>query len=212
MTLLIPYASLEASPWKNGGGTTTEIAISPAVASLDNFDWRISLATVASSGPFSVFPGIDRSLALIDGPGMILDVDLDSRYVLSEDEPLIEFDGESQVVATLALAGSATTDFNVMTRRARCHHRLGRRSLSGMSEFAPRGDFTVLFLAEGDSLAVSSDAERIGLVRYDAVVFDNTDVWTLEAGQATVFVVDIFLKRDQEPDPTANERSEHEPS
>jgi len=195
MTLLIPYASLVAAPWKNGGGTTTEIAISPAVASLDNFDWRISLATVASSGPFSFFPGIDRTLALVDGPGMILDVDFDSRYVLSEEEPVVEFAGESQVVATLALSGATTTDFNVMTRRVSCHHRLGRRSLSGISEFAPRGDFTVLFLAEGDSLAVSSDAERIGLVRYDAVVFDSTDVWTLEAGQATVFVVDIFLNR-----------------
>ena len=196
MTLLIPYASLEASPWKNGGGSTTEIAISPSVASLDNFDWRISLATVASSGPFSSFPGIDRTLALVEGPGMILDVDIDSRYLLSDEEPVLEFAGESQVVATLALSGGPTTDFNVMTRRARCHHRLGRRSLSGMSDFAPRGDFTVLFLAEGDSLAVSSDAERIGLVRYDAVVFDTTDIWTLEAGQATVFVVDIFLNQD----------------
>jgi len=196
MTLLIPYASLEPTPWKNGGGSTTEIAISPAVANLDNFDWRISLATVAADGPFSLFPGIDRSLVLVGGPGMILDVDGDSRYVLSEEEPLVEFAGESKVMATLALAGATTTDFNVMTRRARCHHRVGRRILSGMSQFAPRGDFTVLFLAEGDSLAVSSDAERIGLVRYDAVVFDNTDVWTLEAGQATVFVVDIFLHQD----------------
>jgi environmental stress-induced protein Ves len=122
--------------------------------------------------------------------------DGDSRFVLSEDDPVLEFAGEAQVLATLALAGSATTDFNVMTRRARCSHRLGKRTLSGMSEFAPRGDYTILFLAEGDSLAVSSDAERIGLVRYDAVVFDNTDIWTLEAGQATVFVVDIVLHQD----------------
>lgn len=194
MTLLIPYASLEASPWKNGGGSTTEIAISPAVATLENFDWRISLATIGADGPFSLFPGIDRTLALVDGPGVMLEIDGDSRFLLSEEDPVIEFAGESEVMATLG--GGATTDFNVMTRRTRCHHRLGRRALSGISEFAPRGDFTVLFLAEGDSLAVSSDAERIGLVRYDAVVFDNTDLWTLEAGQATVFVVDIFLNDD----------------
>ena len=196
MTLLIPYASLEPTPWKNGGGTTTEIAISPAVAGLDNFDWRISLATVAADGPFSFFSGIDRTLALVDGPGMLLEIDGDQRFVLGEDDPVFEFAGESRVMATLALAGNPTTDFNVMTRRSRCTHRLGRRTLSGISGFAPRGDYTVLFLAEGDSLAVSSDAERIGLVRYDAVVFDNTDIWTLEAGQATVFVVDIVLNQD----------------
>ena len=82
-----------------------------------------------------------------------------------------------------------------MTRRSRCHHRLGRRVLEGRSDFAPRGDVTILFLAEGDSLSVSSDSERIGLVRYDAVVFDSGAVWQLEAGQATVFVVDIFVNQ-----------------
>ena len=193
MTLLIPYAGLEPAPWKNGGGSTTEIAIAPVGASIDTFDWRISLATIAASGPFSAFPGVDRTLALVDGPGVLLDIGDEGRFVLSEEDPIVEFSGESPVTATLA--GGATTDFNVMTRRARCHHRLGRRVLSGLSEFAPRGDITILFLVEGDSLCVASDSERIGLVRYDAVVFDSGTVWTLEAGQATVFVVDIFFNK-----------------
>ena len=80
-----------------------------------------------------------------------------------------------------------------MTRRARCHHRLGRRSLEGISEFAPRGDVTLLFLAEGESLSVSSDTERIGMVRFDAVIFDTDTVWKLETTEAVVLVVDIFL-------------------
>ena len=193
MTLLIPFAGLEPAPWKNGGGSTTEIAIAPVGASLDKFDWRISLATIAANGPFSAFPGVDRTLALVDGAGVVLDIGNEGRFVLSEDDPIVEFAGESAVMATLTLG--PTTDFNVMTQRDRCHHRLGRRVLSGSSEFAPRGDVTILFLVEGDSLAVCSDSERIGLVRYDAVVFDTDTVWTLEAGQATVFVVDIFLNK-----------------
>ncbi len=194
MTLLIPFASLEASSWKNGGGSTTEIAIAPPGASLDKFDWRISLATIAHGGPFSLFPGVDRTLALVDGPGVILDISDDGRFVLSEDDPIVEFSGDVHVTSTLS--GGPTTDFNVMTRRQRCHHRLGRRVLDGASEFAPRGDITVLFLLDGDSLSVSSDTERIGMVRYDAVVFDTGTVWTLEAVQATVFVVDIFINKE----------------
>ena len=194
MTLLIPFASLEPSPWKNGGGSTTEVAVSPPGAGLDAFDWRISLATIAADGPFSVFPGIDRTLALVDGPGVLLDLGEEGKFSLSEDDPVIEFAGEAQVSASLA--GAPTLDFNVMTRRARCHHRLGRRVLTGLSDFAPRGDMTVLFLAEGDSLSVASDSERIGMVRYDAVVFDGGSVWTLEAAVATVFVVDIFITQD----------------
>eukprot|EP01042_Synura_sphagnicola_P007286 gene7286-9332_t len=33
-------------PWKNGGGTTTEMAVAPEGASLNDFDWRISMAHV----------------------------------------------------------------------------------------------------------------------------------------------------------------------
>ena len=193
MTLLIPFAGLEPAPWKNGGGSTTELAIAPPGASLDKFDWRISLATIAADGPFSLFGGVDRSLALVDGPGVFLEIDEAGRFALDADAPLIEFAGESHVRATLA--GGPSLDFNVMTRRERCHHKLGRRVLDGVSAFAPRGDISILFLAEGDSLSVCSDAERIGLVRYDAVIFDTNTVWTLEAGQATVFVVDIFLNQ-----------------
>lgn len=191
MTMLIPFASLEPSPWKNGGGTTTEIAVYPPDAVLDEFDWRISLATISQDGPFSVFAGIDRTLALIEGPGTNLDFDGDRRFFLSEEDPIVEFAGESSVMATVA--NGPTTDFNVMTRRATCHHRLGRRTLDGISEFAPRGDVTILFLADGESLSVCSDSERIGMVRFDAVVFDTDTVWQLEAGQATVLVIDIFM-------------------
>lgn len=194
MTVLIPYASLEPQLWKNGGGSTTEIAVAPPGAGFDGFDWRISLATIAQDGPFSVFPGIDRTLALVEGPGASLELDGDTVFALSEDEPVIEFPGEAQVVATIA---GPTTDFNVMTRRSRCHHRLGRRRLQGISEFAPRGDFSILFLAEGESLSVSSDAERIGMVRFDAVLFDTDTIWKLETGQATVLVVDVFVEEKE---------------
>ena len=46
----------------------------PEGASLDTFDWRISMARVASDGPFSEFPGIDRTLAVVEGSGMVLTI------------------------------------------------------------------------------------------------------------------------------------------
>ncbi len=62
-------------PWKNGGGETVEIAVFPEGAGFKDFGWRISLASVASDGPFSAFPGIDRTLTVIDGVGIDLVVD-----------------------------------------------------------------------------------------------------------------------------------------
>lgn len=189
MTQLIQYASLRPAPWKNGGGSTTEIALEPKGAGFDEFDWRISLATISQSGPFSVFAGIDRTLALVDGDGVLLDFG-GERFVLSEADPIIEFPGEAAVHATIT--DGVTTDFNVMTRRTRCRHRLEARIVRGVDELRRRSATTLVFLADGESLTVSSASERIALVRYDAVVLESADVWTLEAAMATVFVVDII--------------------
>jgi environmental stress-induced protein Ves len=189
MTQLIQYASLRPAPWKNGGGSTTEIAIRPAGAGLDDFDWRVSLATISQSGPFSSFPGVDRSLALVDGDGVLLDFG-DERFVLSPSEPLIEFAGEDAVHATVT--GALTTDFNVMTRRGRCRHRLEPAVVRGQESLKRRSGSTLLFLADGESLTLSSARERIAMVRYDLVVLEDGDAWTLEASLATVFVVDII--------------------
>ncbi|PZQ36768.1 MAG: hypothetical protein DI559_11770, partial [Ectopseudomonas oleovorans] len=70
-TLLDP-ATARAMPWKNGGGSTVELAISPVGAGLEDFAWRISSAQVAMDGAFSCFPGIDRSLAVLAGNGLYL--------------------------------------------------------------------------------------------------------------------------------------------
>lgn len=192
-TRLIPYANLEAAPWKNGGGSTTEIAVAPHAASFDDFDWRISLARIVQDGPFSAFPGIDRTLALVEGDGVLLDFDGERRVLLSADDPVISFDGGHAIHASLS--GTATLDFNVMTRQGACSHQFGRRMLDGASEFAPRGDVTLLFLAGGDFLDVASGDERIGMVRFDTVAFEAGSTWTLEAGAATVFVVDIYYDK-----------------
>ena len=66
---LVGSSDLVRVPWKNGGGTTAEVAVHPPGAGLDDFDWRISMADVAVDGPFSRFPGVDRTLVLAEGRG-----------------------------------------------------------------------------------------------------------------------------------------------
>jgi environmental stress-induced protein Ves len=195
MTMLIPYAGLSPVPWKNGGGSTTQIAVFPPDAGFEDFDWRVSLATIAEDGAFSEFPGVERTLALVDGHGMTLEVDGEPT-LLSKAEPVAAFDGESHVVAKLNRGPS--TDFNVMTRLERCYHQFGRRVLSGESRFIARAPITVVFLAEGDSLELCSDDQRINMVRYDAVLLDQGTTWTLQAGQGTIFIADIHYYDSEE--------------
>ena len=42
-------------PWRNGGGTTSEIVVEPGPGG--RFHFRLSIADVEASGPFSGFPG-----------------------------------------------------------------------------------------------------------------------------------------------------------
>ena len=66
---VIKFAELKTIPWKNGGGTTREIA---ALRENENLIWRLSVADVASDGPFSIFPGLTRILTVIEGNGLLL--------------------------------------------------------------------------------------------------------------------------------------------
>lgn len=192
MSILIPFAGLSSSPWKNGGGSTIEVAVEPPGAGIGAFDWRISLATIAQDGPFSFFPGVDRTLALLDGASLTLDID-GTRHTLADSEArTLSFPGEAAVSAITH--DGASIDFNVMTRRAVCQHKFGRRLVDGSARFSPGGQRSVLFLAAGESLSIRSDNERIGLVRFDAVVFEPGKLWTLEGVDATVFIVDIYMR------------------
>ena len=108
-------SSLPAMPWKNGGGTTQEIASWPHGAALDSFGWRVSIATIAAAGPFSVFAGIDRSITLLEGDGVRLFTH-DGRVEHRLDVPHrpFAFSGDDAIDCTLL--GGASNDFNVMTR------------------------------------------------------------------------------------------------
>ena len=114
---IIRAGDCKTTPWRNGGGSTTEIAIGPPGASLDDFDWRISMARVASDGPFSDFAGIDRTLAVVKGNGLVLTTGKNAPVILSSGAYPVSFSGDASTSARLT-AGEIT-DLNVMTRRGR---------------------------------------------------------------------------------------------
>jgi environmental stress-induced protein Ves len=109
-------AELPATPWKNGGGSTREIACCPPGAGLHSFDWRVSIATIDRSGPFSVFAGVDRCIVLLAGDGVALDAP-QAGWQHRLDSPLQPFTFSGDDAVDCTLLGGTSTDFNVMTRR-----------------------------------------------------------------------------------------------
>lgn len=118
-------------PWKNGGGITTEIWVSPPGSGLAGapFQWRVSIADVAADGPFSKFPGFDRHIMLLDGQGMRLDTEENGSIDLALYRPAA-FSGDWAV--TGKLVDGPVRDFNLMVAR-----HFGRGSLACQRLTAP---------------------------------------------------------------------------
>ncbi|MEI7029829.1 HutD family protein [Streptomyces pratensis] len=167
-------------PWRNGGGLTREIAAFPEGAGADGFDWRVSLADVTADGPFSSFPGVDRTLTVVEGAGMDLVVGGEHHIV---DEPLWPHDFPGDLPTDGFLLGGPVVNLNVMRRRDRA--RAETAVVCGTVRLLPPPGGTVLAVSLDDG-AVLEDAD-IRLERYDAVLAAGESPGVLRTmGQAVV--------------------------
>jgi environmental stress-induced protein Ves len=110
---LLPAAARQWVKWKNKGGLTSEVATGPDGAGVDDFGWRVSIARIERDGPFSMFPGVDRTLIMLAGGPLILSVAGREITLYAGDDPF-EFDGAEPVEARVE---STATVLNVMARR-----------------------------------------------------------------------------------------------
>ncbi|MEU1126263.1 HutD family protein [Streptomyces sp. NPDC005899] len=173
-------ADREATFWRNGGGVTREIAASGAAGGA--FDWRVSLADVTADGPFSSFPGIDRTLTVVEGEGMDLLVDGEHHIV---DEPLWphDFPGDRETYGHL-LHGPVV-NLNVMYRRDRVP--ASTAVVRGTVRLIPPRGGTVVAVALEDGAVLEGPVpgETFGggtslrLRRYDAVLAAGTPAGVL---------------------------------
>lgn len=110
--LILSPDDYRIQPWANGRGRTVELWRIERDGAL----WvRLSMARVDQNGPFSLFPGIERNLTVISGPGFRLTgagLDLTCAPL----QP-VAFPGDVPVTASGTDAGGSE-DVNVMTARA----------------------------------------------------------------------------------------------
>lgn len=186
---ILRAADYRVMPWKNGGGTTTEIAVFPDGAGLDDFDWRISMAKVETSGPFSSFAGIDRTLSVLGGEGIVLNIAGQPTARLTAASAPLAFPGD--VPTGAALIGGPIADLNVMTRRGRMTHRVERRPLSGEIRIAPRAD-TTLILAVGSGFTLfTDDAPDFGPLDTLILDRDSPELRLQPKGRGQLFVIEL---------------------
>jgi environmental stress-induced protein Ves len=162
---ILRNSDLRRMTWKNGGGETAEVAVFPPSASLETFGWRISMATVSADGAFSVFPGIDRTLVLLNGAGMRLRIDGEPEVTLTTETAPLAFPADAQTTASLV--HGPIIDLNVMTRRGQFRHSVEKLIIGEMQTVGPDAGI-VMLLSLGDIRAGSST-----LGRFDALFVER---------------------------------------
>lgn len=177
---LIPRDSLVATPWKNGGGVTRQIACFPPESGLDDFHWRISTAEVSQDGAFSRFEGVDRRLYLLEGTGLDLDFGGEATRRLRTGEH-IDFAGEAAVNGRLV--DGPVTDLNIMVRRGRLRLRAERLTVEGTGDVTHAWGTAVLFVLAGE-IAVADRQAR----RFDTVLLDRREKVTI-GGAAEILMI-----------------------
>jgi uncharacterized protein len=166
----LPAEGYRRMPWKNGAGTTTEVAVFPAGASLDEFEWRLAIADLDRSGPFSSFPGVDRLLTVLPPGRVSLTIDGVARAMAPLE--VVRFAGESQVSASLA-AGPAR-DLNLMLRRGRVDASIEAITLDGELRVPLDGRPMVLCAIEG-SVRLELGDESAALEAPNCALVESAD-------------------------------------
>ncbi len=166
---VVRYSQAPSTPWKNGLGLTRQLAIHPHGATTECFEWRISIARLDQSADFSLFPGIERCLAVLEGE-MTLQRDSSAPLPLTLDSPPVSFAGDT--ASSGQVVRGPVLDLNVMYQGARWH-----ASLLRLKAGDGAGDVAIALAAEATvvcSLAMALHLQLAGLHivlgRYDSLL------------------------------------------
>ena len=162
-------AETRTEAWANGGGTTRTIAMAWGPTH-DDWIWRVSVARIEQSGPFSEFHQTDRQLTLMEGTGLTL-VCPKATISLHTPGDSLHFAGDIPVFATLA--HGPVSAWNVMWKRgiATCHSRLYTGATSEVHEL-DQGVETIVVVMEG------SDVVRIKGEGYEVDLLPGEGIWS----------------------------------
>jgi len=187
--MIIRWASLTATPWKNGGGTAIDIAGSPTSASLDDFDWWVNVATIARSGPFSDYPGVDRDFRVLDGGGVDLHVEGSPPRTISAVDAGFRFPGDRPTIARLIDDANPCRAFNVLTRRGRFESHVSERVVE-QPETLRSGGTVLVGVVRGGTVGVGNGSYMERLGELDAFIVPES-VALEPDGEARLLLVDL---------------------
>lgn len=192
--VILRAAGYRAIPWRNGGGTTREIAVEPTAS---GFAWRLTLASITRAGPFSSFPDTDRYLMLADGKGLDLAIEgLGTRHLAPGDS--LRFPGEAAVQARLDHGPCRVLNLMVDRRAAR----IVTAEINSVHASDLAGPCLIFVLDGPVGVAdAGRPAERLAAERFDVVRVSDGARCRLTEPDATGRILFLAIDRLSTPVP-----------
>jgi hypothetical protein len=190
---VIRKSSFTATPWKNGGGITHEAIRVPA--SSDPFRWRVSVAHVDASGPFSDFPQYNRKMVLLRGAGIELRFADGTHKRLRKTGDLAEFDGA--LATHCELLNGPCVDLNLMVSKSDSVSVRIERFIESCAVSALRDETTIVFAIDRRCALNTTAGKTVTLEPWDLAVLShcNGRLNRLESanssGSTSVFVATL---------------------
>lgn len=188
----IAFQDLAITPWKNGAGTTRQILIHPADATLDNFAFRISAADINALGPFSDYSGINRSLAVLTGQGLTLAMADGHSMSFIPKCTVVDFDGGQAPVTTAC--PEPVLDIGVMSRTGIYTHSFTQTNYACQQTHHVTAAHGLLFCLHDEPVLFQSGPTEQLLQPFDAITFEQSLSFQLSAPatQSLPFFVVLF--------------------
>lgn len=174
---LLPAKARSSRPWRNGGGSTRDIAIFPFGADDGNFLWRASIATIAEAGPFSPWPGINRMLLVLEGQ-LAISIGGGNEVLLDKRSPPFGFAGEVAIAAKPL--GNACLALNFMARRGRTRMQLMRCR----PDYFPTAQQTLLLATNPTTVCLNHRV--VHLMERDALLVGPTEIAHLQVDPTVI--------------------------
>ncbi len=168
---LLTSADYVEVPWRNGRGVTSEVAREPRTG--DEFDWRVSMASIVENGPFSNFAGCNRVIVALDGEGFsLVHKELERSALLGSLEPY-EFSGDW--TTDCQLRGGPVRDFNVITARNRASARVEVAAGTRLHHLDCRGRILLAYCVRGALVTEPSSRVHVFLLEGETLRVDGAD-------------------------------------
>jgi uncharacterized protein len=168
---IIRQAAFVARPWKNGGGITHEALRVPATG--NTFRWRVSVARIEKSGPFSDFAAYNRTMVLLQGNGVVLRFADRVEHSLRHVGDVAKFDGG--LAAHCELANGPCVDLNLIVAKS-LHGAQGWVQRMNEASALPVvcGCSTLIFPIDGRLALEAQGHDAISLEPWDLAVTTHT--------------------------------------